>query len=387
MNKIIIFESRTDSLRTFARLAAEGFREIGYRVLMADMNDEEETRKKIYEFAGQGETAALFFNHAGMNLLTADRMIIWNELDIDCYDFIVDHPMYYHAAIIYPIIHLTFLCVDEYHQKFIERFYPGKVRSFFLPLAGIRRQEGAILFEERSMDILFTGAYLIDNNVEYHIQGLGEGLKQVWLECYELLCTQTYLTLEHGLERCLKKRGLVLSEEDLRDTIRLFGDMDGMLRSRARAEVIRTLANADVKVHIYGEGWQFLDCKQENLIIHDRIPFDETIPLIADARIVLNVMPWFKSGVHDRIYSAMLNECVCLTDGSEYLNRMLADGREALFYSLEHLDELPDKVKHYLKEPEKLKEIAQRGWNYAKDTQTWQHRARQMAEIMERSRG
>lgn len=66
---------------------------------------------------------------------------------------------------------------------------------------------------------------------------------------------------------------------------------------------------------------------------------------------------------------------------------MLADGREALFYSLEHLDELPDKVKHYLKEPEKLKEIAQRGWNYAKDTQTWQHRARQMAEIMERSRG
>lgn len=387
MNKIIIFESRTDSLRTFARLAAEGFREIGYRVLMADMNDEEETRKNIYEFAGQGDTAALFFNHAGMNLLTADRMIIWNELDIDCYDFIVDHPMYYHAAIIYPIARLTFLCVDEYHQKFIERFYPGRVRSFFLPLAGIRRQEGAIPFEERSMDILFTGAYLIDNNVEYHIQGLGEGLRQVWLECFELLCTQTHLTLEHGLERCLKKRGLELPEEDLRDTIRLFGDMDGMLRSRARAEVIRTLANADVKVHIYGEGWQFLDCKQENLIIHDRIPFDETIPLIADARIVLNVMPWFKSGVHDRVYSAMLNECVCLTDGSEYLDRTLADGREALFYSLDHLNELPDKVKRYLKEPEELKQIAQRGWNYAKDAQTWQNRARQMAKIMESSRG
>ena len=39
MNKIIIFESRTDSLRTFARLAAEEFRKIGYRVLMADMNE------------------------------------------------------------------------------------------------------------------------------------------------------------------------------------------------------------------------------------------------------------------------------------------------------------------------------------------------------------
>lgn len=382
MKKIIIFESATDSLRTFARLMAEEFREIGLQVLMADMQDQEETKKKIYQFAGHGDTAALFFNHAGLNLLTEERISIWDELDVDCYDYIVDHPMYYHAAIIFPIRRLTFLCVDEYHQQFIERFYPGKVRSFFLPLAGIRNQGEMIPFEERSMDILFTGAYLMEDNVEYHIQGLGDGLRQVWLECYEMLCTRTYLTLEQGLERCLKKRGLNLSEEDLRDTIRLFQDMDNVLRSHARAEVIKTLANAGVKVHIYGEGWQFLDCRQENLVLHDRIPFDETIPHIADARIVLNVMPWFKSGVHDRVYSAMLNGSVSLTDSSEYMDRTLTDGQEVLFYSLEHLEELPDKVKRYLKEPGELRAIANRGWNYAKDTQTWQHRAWQLAEIM-----
>ena len=158
-----------------------------------------------------------------------------------------------------------------------------------------------------------------------------------------------------------------------------------MLRSRARAEVIRTLANGDVKVNIYGEGWRYLDCKQENLIIHDRIPFDETIPLIADSKMVLNVMPWFKSGVHDRVYSAMLNQCVCLTDSSEYLNRTLTDGREALLYSLDHLEELPGKVRRYLQDPGELKAIAKRGYEYAKDTQTWQYRARQLAQIIERS--
>ncbi len=386
MKKIIIFESATDSLRSFARLMAEGFREIGFSVLLADMDDQAAVREKIYAFAGHGDTAALFFNHAGLNLLTEDGASIWNELDADCYDYIVDHPMYYHAAIIFPIRRLTFLCVDEYHQKFIERFYPGKVRSFFLPLAGIRWGGEEIPFEERSMDILFTGAYLIDNKVEYHLQGLGEGLKQIWLECYELLCTQNYLTLEQGLERCLKKRGLVLPEEDLRDTVRLFQDMDGMLRSRARAMVIRTLANAGVKVHIYGEGWQFLDCKQENLILHERIPFDETIPLTADAKMVLNVMPWFKSGVHDRVYSAMLNGCVCLTDGSEFVARTLSDGSEALLYSLDHLEELPHKVMQYQKKPGELKNIARRGYEYAKDSQTWQNRAKQLAtDIMAQS--
>lgn len=383
MNKIIIFESQTDSLRAFAQLMAEGFREAGYQVLMADMQNEGETRKKVYAFTGYGDTAALFFNHVGLSLLTEEGTSIWDERDVDCYNYIVDHPMYYHAAIIFPIRRLTFLCVDEYHQRFIERFYPGKVRSFFLPLAGIRSPGGMIPFEERSMDILFTGAYLIDNNIEFHIQGLEQGVRQIWLECYELLCTQTYLTLEQGVERCFKRRGINLPEEDLRDTVRLFQDMDGMLRSRARAEVIKTLANAGVRVHIYGEGWQFLDCRQENLILHDRIPFDETIPLIADARIILNVMPWFKSGVHDRVYSAMQNGGVCLTDGSEYLGRTLTDGREALFYSLDSLEELPDKVKYYLQEPKKLEEIARRGYAYAKDTQTWQRRAKHLAMIIE----
>ncbi len=383
MKKIIIFESETDSLRTFAHLMAEGFQERGCQVLMADMRQEIQAREEIYAFTEPGKTSVLFFNHAGLNLLTENKTSIWNELNVDCYDFIVDHPMYYHAAIKFPVQRLTFLCVDEYHQKFIQRFYQGRVRSFFLPLAGIRSSEPEIPFEKRSMDILFTGAYLVDENVEYHIQGLGEGLRQIWLECFDLLCSRTSLTLEQGMEFCLKKKGLVLPEDDLRDTVRLFQDMDGMLRSRARAQVIRTLANQDVKVHIYGEGWQYLDCKQENLILHDRIPFDETIPLMADARIVLNVMPWFKSGVHDRVYSAMLNQSVCLTDGSEYVDRTLTDGKEALIYSLEQLEELPQKVKKYLQNPEEMKRIAQRGYEYAQDTQTWQYRAGQLMELME----
>lgn len=383
MRKIIVFESETDSLKTFAHLMAEGFCQCGYEVLMADMRCEEETRRRVIEFAGQGETAVLFFNHAGLNLLTEERDSIWNVLEADCYDFIVDHPMYYHAAIIFPVHRLTFLCVDEYHQKFIERFYHGTVRSFFFPLAGIRSEKTPIPFAERSMDILFTGAYLIDDCVEYHLNGLGEGLRQIWQECFEWLKVNTDRTLEQAVEYSMQKRRIQLPEEDLRDTVRMFQDIDGMLRSFARAKVIKTLADHDIKVHIYGEGWEYLDCKNENLVIHKRIPFDETIPLMADAKIVLNVMPWFKSGVHDRVYSAMLNQSVCLTDSSKYMNRTLQDEDNVLFYSLENLEELPDKIRWYLKNPEGLERIAENGYQYAMNTQTWQHRAEQLIEIME----
>ena len=383
MHRIIIFKSATDSLRTFAELMAEGFEERGYLVLRVDMRKEEDSRPKIEEFTEPGATAALFFNHAGLNILTDNHESIWNVLDVDCYDFIVDHPMYYHAAIIFPIQKLTFLCVDEYHQKFIERFYSGKVRSFFFPLAGIGPVEPVIPLEKRSMDVLFTGAYLIDDQVEYHIASLGEGLRNIWLECFEWLLQHKTWTLEQTIEMKLKKYNIQVSEEDLRDTVRLFRDMDGMLRSRMRADVIRTLANDGVHVHVYGEGWEFLDCRQENLTIHGRVPFDETIPLMADAKIVLNVMPWFKSGVHDRVYSAMLNHSVCLTDSSEYLSRTAKDGENILFFSLDNLEELADKVCWCLENEKSMKEIAENGYEYARGSQTWKHRTNRLIEIIE----
>lgn len=383
--KIIIFESEIDSLKTFARRMAEGFEQAGCQVLMADMKDVSLTRERVVAFSEYGRTAALFFNHVGMNLLTADGGSLWNELDVDCYDYIVDHPMYYHAAIIFPIRRLTFLCVDKYHQQFIQRFYQGKVRSFFLPLAGIKADVPEIPFRERSMDILFTGAYLIDDNVMVHTASLGEGLKKIWLECYEMLLSRRYLTLEQAIEECFRRKSFELSDEDLRDMVRLFQDMDGMLRSKMRADVIKTLADHDIKVHIYGEGWECLSCKQENLIIHKRIPFDETIPLMADARIVLNVMPWFKAGVHDRVYSAMLNRAVSLTDGSEYIDQTLLDEENALLFSLDNMDELPDKISWYLGQTDCMEQIAENGYQYAKDSQTWQYRALQLMKIIEES--
>lgn len=380
--KYIIFKSQTDSLNTFAHLIADGLLQAGRTVLIADMQNEEQARKEVLDFTEPGNTAALFLNHTGLNLLTKERDSIWNVLNVDCYDFIVDHPMYYHPALIFPIRRLTFLCVDLNHQKFIQRFYP-KVRSIFFPHAGISAGQPAIPFEERSIDILFTGAYLIDNNIEFHTQGLGDGLAQIWRECFEMLKSHTHYTLEQTIETCLHQKGIELSEDDLRDTVRLFRDIDGMIRSYARSLVVKTLADHDIKLHVYGEGWEHLDCKQENLTVHGRIPFDETIPLMANAKIVLNVMPWFKAGVHDRVFSAMLNQSVCLTDSSEYMDCFLEDGKNAILFSLNQLDELPGKLQYYLQNPELLKEIALQGYEYAKDTQTWQERAARFIEIAE----
>ncbi|MEI3201212.1 MAG: hypothetical protein V8S21_04415 [Lachnospira eligens] len=59
--------------------------------------------------------------------------------------------------------------------------------------------------------------------------------------------------------------------------------------------------------------------------------------MISQAKISLNVMPWFKKGAHDRVFNTMLNGGVALTDTSLFYENTFADGENVLFYSLEDL--------------------------------------------------
>ena len=96
---------------------------------------------------------------------------------------------------------------------------------------------------------------------------------------------------------------------------------------------------------------------------------------IADARISLNAMPWFKDGTHDRVFTAMLQHTLSLTDDSRYLRENFTDKKELVFYSLEKREELPELVKKLLEKPEKCMEIAERGYERAVQEHTWKQRA------------
>ena len=60
-------------------------------------------------------------------------------------------------------------------------------------------------------------------------------------------------------------------------------------------------------------------------------------------------MPWFKDGAHDRIFTAMLQRTVCVTDDSRYLRGEFADGEGLVYFSLKEREHLPGLVKTLLR--------------------------------------
>ena len=89
-------------------------------------------------------------------------------------------------------------------------------------------------------------------------------------------------------------------------------------------------------------------------------------------------MPWFKDGAHDRVFTAMLQHTLSLTDDSRYLREIAADGKALVYYSLEQREQLPELVRELLAKPETCTQIAENGYRLAEREHTWKQRAREL---------
>ena len=98
-----------------------------------------------------------------------------------------------------------------------------------------------------------------------------------------------------------------------------------------------------------------------------------------NSKITLNTQPWFKYGAHERIYNAMLNGSVCVTDTSEYLKKHFENGKNIIFYELNQLDDLVKNVHLLLENPGFAKSIIENQKRIAVNS-TWNNRLHNILE-------
>ena len=106
-------------------------------------------------------------------------------------------------------------------------------------------------------------------------------------------------------------------------------------------------------------------------IISDRVPFRETLPIMNQAKINLNVMPWFKDGTHDRIFNIFLQGSLVLTDTSLWLSENFQNKRDIVYYGLDKLEEVPELINYYLKNWDEAVEVIRNGFEIVRTKYTW----------------
>ncbi len=418
--KIIIFKGIIDSLDAFAKELGAGFEKEGCDVLLVDVNNlhyfQDDLFNRIDDYAACEDTIVIFFNSIGMLMDGIDGGNYWNRSGVICFDILADPPFFYHSAIESDIENVTFICVDEEQSDYINRYYGkesdyykrnGRVRmSLYMPLAGVvsdtymerdlqnNRNKDDVdrgisydfditaieAFNNRKYDVIFTGSIRDYEDIDTQIYNLDDSLQDMWDIVLGYICEDTSLTIERAIRKCMSDYSLRLMDEHVHQIILLFKKMDSVIRAMHRQRVITAIADGGIKIDVFGDGWDFLKNKlihPENLCIHECVSYEESVNIAAQAKISVNVMPWFKTGFHDRIATAMLNGCVSVTDSSSYIDDNYTDGENIVIYKLDNLSELAGNIRTLLENKNNITyRLAMAGKKKAVQADTWHERAK-----------
>ena len=166
-----------------------------------------------------------------------------------------------------------------------------------------------------------------------------------------------------------------MTDELLEAVLGCVEDVDWAIRMYQRERVVTVIAESGLELYLLGRGWENHPAIHYPNVhrIDDRIPYGETLAYMANAKINLNVMPWFKAGTHDRIFNTLLRHSLPLTDSSAWIDENFVDGQDIVLYDLKHLEFLPDIAHRMLEDITLAESIIQNGYRKVSENLTWSH--------------
>ena len=370
IKKIVMFEGDIETTAFFSHQMEKTFLANGYETFFYNYEKQSKSVGELLRFVKKGETVVLSFNFHGLCGTTelcydADtNRYLWDDLDIPCINIIVDHPYYYDHLLKQRPQQYIQICIDRNHEAYMERYYKEIKRGPFLPLAGTSLHPDGDYkpIANRTYDVVFVGNYIDVDTFEVYINRNGEEYAQFYLGILDELKNNTSLTLEEVAYRHMLREIPELTDTDVRETMGCMVFLDLYIRSYYRAMAVKVLVEAGICVHVFGSGWEQLVCDRPSCLVQGgSLDSLSCLQVLADTKISLNVMPWFKDGAHDRIFNSMLNGAVCVTDTSVYLQEHLHPAKDCYIYSLEEMDQLPGLIQGLLADQDALQGVAEIG--------------------------
>ena len=390
IKKILLFRQENicnDLLNTLTDYVAEQLRCRKIEYDFIDISKEQGEVLKDMERTISGEfDAALAFNAMGQQDVMINGENIYDHYGIPFYNYIVDHPMDHFGALQSNCENYHVICMDRDHVDLIRDYFPNIRSAHFLPLGAVPvKSDKRLAVREREYDIVFTGGYLPQRSKDLLevFEGYPDPQRTILLKLIERLLEKDSLDIRGGLkEVLLELYGIQETEPDeVLNVMRAVQGANLFMRTYVREQVLQQLMRTDLSFHIFGNGWkERMATANPGMSFHPGVPFGGTGEIFDHAKIVLNIMPWFKNGTHDRIASAMLHGAVALTDHSRYLDELPDD---IMFcYEIMKPEQLEAQIREMLNNEKELQSVADRGFRYAKTHMTWEQNVSKLMEIM-----
>ena len=376
---VIFLKGAIETLDYFIHCMAEGVND----AYIMDISDPNFYQQLSEMDARINETTdVVTFNNVGIAVELAGGDNYWEIKRVKLHNILVDAPAWYERPLKLDLKCMQVITIDRYHKEFIDRHYPNHTSTQFLPLGGVELQgRERIAYEDRRIEVLFVGFKRSSMTRDNKYECLPDNGRELFETARHLLIKYPHLTVEEVYDLYMNEIGMQLIHGTELEVIHvLYEEIVADVRGYYQGKVMEALAASGIHIEIYGGGWEDVAAKYPDYVYtHGRITSEECLELMLNSKITLNIMPWFKYGAHDRIYNAMLNGSVCVTDTSEYLKKYFENGKNIIFYELNQLDNLVKNVHLLLENPGFAKSVIE-NQKKAVANSTWSNRVQNILE-------
>ncbi len=334
---------------------------------------DENSLDELENYVGKSYDALVDFNSDLPRALMDDDSYFLDHIEAPFFDIILDHPLYHHDSLKHKLQNFHVICLDENHKNYILKYYPHIKSVSTTPMTGeLAFGQNSINWDDysnRKYDIVFSGTYTDPTRIESAIHKIPDFLAKNVYELIDMLLADSSLTIESAVETLARNEIYDYINSDLPLHTQSFYLADAYVRCYTRKQLILELDKCRHNVELFGSLWDEL--KLKHATIHREIPFNLTFTIFAKSKISVNIMPNFKAGAHDRVFSSQLNGAVVLTDPTTSLLNEYSDDKNILFFNVDNMTGLSERVDSYLDNLSSLKKIAQNGYDIAANNHTW----------------
>ncbi len=314
---------------------------------------------------------------------TMDGRYMWDYMQIPHLSFLVDPSFYSTTLTNSPYSILS--CVDRNDCEVIRSH--GFENVFFLPHA-VERELAPQKDVDRIYDVVFMGScYDYESLRVSWQQRNSEALNKVLDDAIDLVLSNDTISVAQALVAAWNASGL---DPHGIDFVTLYYYLDNYTRGKDRVELIRSIKNA--RIHVFGEmapdnavgilNWPQYLASQKNVTLHPSVPFGQGMDILKQAKIVLNSMPFFRDGSHERIFTALACGALPVTSESLYLHEQFQADEDLVFYQSARKNEVGARIDAWLGDEKKRQHVVEQGRQKVLQHHTWDNRVQEIMRVV-----
>jgi spore maturation protein CgeB len=232
---------------------------------------------------------------------------------------------------------------------------------------------------ERNYDVLFPASYIDFEGIAHRwTNKYSPKIRRALHEAAELTLSDQSTSYVQAFVQALGKHVQGEHTLDTMDFVALLDDLEMYIRGLDRVRLVQSLRN--VRIDIFGAGhteeiWERHLGKDNNVVLHPPVSFDEVLELMRHSKIVLNSCSWIKDGTHERILASLACGAVALARQTTYLSHHFTSGKNILFYDADDMESVESNVLRLVNDESVRQEIAKSGREIVMHNHTWDQRA------------